>query len=680
MSDKKYSRAWWLKTLETERKHHDSWRKGAQVAWDEYRGKEDNPDEASREFYPIFWANTQITHSALYAKTPKPDVRKRYQDSEVPRPVAKAIERALQFTLDQEGIDDHAHRVVDDFLIAGLGVGKVEYLPVIQDGVIASQKVRLEYIPWARFCWEPSKDWDDVEWIAILHFMSKAEVKERFGVTVTVTGTEDTRMSQKAKDPESPNEDQVRVYEVWCKSTRKLYWLGRDTDEIEETIDDPLDLQGFFPVTRPMLLNIKDGALVPKTDYSFVRPLCKYVDTLTKRIFSLTAQIKDVGAYDASFPELAKLADLNVADGTLVPVNQLAMRLAQAPGTRASFDSIIATRDNSNKVATVSELSNLREQAKALIFETTGISDIVRGSSVASETASAQRLKGQWANIRLARKQQAVNSFFRDMFRLMAEIIAEHFDPAQIAVMTGVQLDEQSVAFLRNDAMRSFAIDVETDSTVAQDEVEDKRQRLEFTKTFTDYAAQLFPQVQQGIIPADLAKGVMSIAIGGFKYSAELEDAIEGMPGNLQQLQQLNQGLQQAQQQGQQLQQQLQESQAQIQKLTATNQELEAFKAQSEAQLKGAQTEKTLAETEKIKAEIPAVGVEAQAKVIGAQQSLEEGAVRLQKTRSEAAVASQAETAAVTPPRPKVKRTVLQYDDAGNPVGAVTVEEEASLH
>ena len=82
MTEKKYSRAWWLEQLSAEEKAHSSFLKEAETAYKEYRPK----DEAVA--YPIFWANTQITHSALYSKTPKPDVRKRYQDTQTPREIS----------------------------------------------------------------------------------------------------------------------------------------------------------------------------------------------------------------------------------------------------------------------------------------------------------------------------------------------------------------------------------------------------------------------------------------------------------------------------------------------------------------------------------------------------------------------------------------------------------------
>jgi hypothetical protein len=662
MSDKRYSREWWLKELETARKAHDGWRKSAQVAMKEYRGKEDKDGGDSPDFYPIFWANTQITHSALYNKTPAPDIRRRYQDAVVPKEVAKALERAIEFTLDQESVDDHAHRVFDDYLVSGLGVAKVEYLPTVEDDQITAQKIRLEYIPYDRFEWEPNKDWDDVGWICIQHGMSKAEVKAKFGVKVEIDASGDGRMSQQSKDAEAPNEDQVWVYEIWCRTTRTLHWIGKDTDEIDETVEDPLRLQGFYPITRPMMLNVKSGALVPKTDYSYIRPLCRYVDTLTKRIFSLTSQIKDVGAYDSSFPELAKIASPSAEDGTRVGVNGLSTRLLQAGGGRVTFDSVVAVQDNSGKVQVVASLQELREAAKGQIYETTGISDIVRGASVASESATAQQLKGQWANIRLARKQAAVNGFFRDTFRLMAEIVAEHYTPENLMQITGVQMTPEAVQFLRSDAMRSFAIDVETDSTIAMDEQADKKQRLEFTKTFTDYANIIMPQMQQGLIPADLGKGVLNIALGGFKYSEELEDALEALPGNAEQLGKLNQQGQQLQMQLQQAQQQMQAMQQELAKYQEAEEARKTATTQADVALKGAQTEKTYAETQQIGVADPANAIKAQAELVTAQSAANKAQLE------EAVVAKQAETV-LAPPPVTVDKIELQFDETGMPVG-----------
>jgi hypothetical protein len=52
-----------------------------------------------------------------------------------------------------------------------------------------------------------------------------------------------------------------------------------------------------------------------------------------------------------------------------------------------------------------------REQCKQAIYEVMGISDIMRGATKASETATAQRIKGSMGVSRLDdRKQQAAIS------------------------------------------------------------------------------------------------------------------------------------------------------------------------------------------------------------------------------------------------------------------------------
>jgi hypothetical protein len=159
------------------------------------------------------------------------------------------------------------------------------------------------------------------------------------------------------------------------------------------------------------------------------------------------------------------------------------------------------------------------------IYQITGLSDIIRGESNPNETATAQRLKGQWGSLRVRDRQRDLQRFCRDAIRLKAEIIAEHFSVDTLKAMTNVKLltaaEKQQIeqimpalqqaqeagipippgigptpeqmelmqeptwdevmALLKNDALRSFRIDVETDSTVEPDENAAKMAFTEFT-------------------------------------------------------------------------------------------------------------------------------------------------------------------------------------------------------
>lgn len=613
---KKYSRPWWLAKLRAEEKAHKDFRRQAEKAQKDYRG-DDTPEianstEDQSNFYPVFWSNVQGMKGYLLSKSPKPDVRKRNKDGQIPKSVPTAVERGLTFTLDTEDVDDHADRAMEDYLVAGLGAAKVEYeaevgpvavldamgqpVPVrdefgipqldeegqprmmMTEDVIA-QRMWLEYIPWPRFRWEPVKDWEDVTWVGVVHYMSRQEVRDRFDVDVKDAdmASGEARMSDRNGEPREQAKYQglVTVVEIWCKTTRKLHWIGLETPEIDVEEDDPLGLKGFFPFPRPMMLNIKSGQLIPKPDYTFVSPACKYVDKLTKRIYSLTNQIKAVYAHDGSMPELAQLADPTIPDGTIVGINGMHVKLQTPSGGRPSLDTIMLTRDNTAMVGVVQTLMQLRDVQIAKIDQITGYSDIQRGQTDPNETAAAQQIKGQWANVRLTDKKKAVNGFFREVFRIMAEVMSEHFTAQQFALMTGVQLSPEEMEILKSDIGRTFAIDVETDSTIAADDAEEKAQRLELSKTFMDYFNATSGPVAQGTMPPDMAKAIMSMAIGAYKYAADLDEAIDAMPSTAQKIAELQQQLQQSQQQ-------LQQAQTELQKVDQAANAREDMKANAD--------------------------------------------------------------------------------------------------
>jgi hypothetical protein len=76
-------------------------------------------------------------------------------------------------------------------------------------------------------------------------------------------------------------------------------------------------------------------------------------------------------------------------------------------------------------VASLQQLLMAREQCKQTIYEITGIADIMRGQTNASETLGAQEIKEGWGKLRLKRLQKEVQRYARDLLRMMLEIAAE---------------------------------------------------------------------------------------------------------------------------------------------------------------------------------------------------------------------------------------------------------------
>ena len=177
-----------------------------------------------------------------------------------------------------------------------------------------------------------------------------------------------------------------------------------------------------------------------------------------------------------------------------------------------------------------------REGLMKAIFELIGVSDIQRGATDPRETRGAQVLKANFGKRRLIPKQQRTQRFYRDLLRINAEIIAEHFDPQTIQAMSGTAVNEQMTMIMRSDALRDFTIDIETDSTIAPDDEMEKQGVAEFLTAMSNYLNAVMPIVQaqpQAVQPL----GQMLLWLSRkFKISRDIEDEITQFVEAMQQL------------------------------------------------------------------------------------------------------------------------------------------------
>lgn len=596
---------YWIGKINKEEKAHEEWRNRAKEAYGVFFNEARGMPE---QVFNLFYSTVQTLQARLYSKEPNPDVRRRYdasaenaQNDPQAQMLAKAskdaavlVERALNYTIDTSPFFTNTEQSVLDFLVAGMGVPYVKYKVDVQRDQqgnpteIMRQALEACHVPWSRFHWEPGKNWEDCDWAAIDDYLTRDEIKRQFNQDPQSEGS--TKADQAEKQGAAEKYSHLyRVSTVWYRPTRTIYVIGWNFDEPLKEYRDELNLEGFYPFPRPMFANVKSNDLTPTPDYWFNKQSYAYINRLVTRIQMLTAQIKASGFYDAGLPELANVSQ--VEDGTLVPVTNLLQRMQG--GSIADFSKMIAILPINDKVAAVRELQGLLIAEKARLDEVNGIADIVRGSSNANETLGAQQIKSNWASLRLAKKQGEVSRCMRDVFRIMAEIISEHFEPQSLYLMTGIQPDEMVMNIIKSDMGRTLAIDVESDSTVAMEDEAEKAQRLEMLNYMAGFVKDVLPAVQQGMLPGDLAKEMLLFALSSFKHGRSLEDALQAAPGTMQQLGMLTQQLQQQGQQIEQMGQALKQAQAQ-------NAQAEAIKAQEQMQsnaVKGAQAQASLAST-----------------------------------------------------------------------------------
>jgi hypothetical protein len=603
----------WIKELDAEKKAHKTWRNRAKKVMERYMDEEKSSDAR----FNILWSNTEVLHSALYNKAPNPDIRRRFKDKDpVAREVSDVMERAVSYTLDIYDFDSTVDKCVDDYLLAGMGNARLRYEPYFETGEkpviplevkeipaeiedfpseyeyyegetlvdptevqqgdegpfrygepeeeLVYEEVTCEPIPWNRFRWQPAKRWEDVGWTCIDHFLSKDELEDQFGdkaKDVPLSYSEDGEKLSEEED----GKGRALVHEIFCKSSRKVIVIAPGCPDPLAEEDDPLDLEGFYPFPAPMVATTASDKFIPVPDFIYYQDQAAELDSITQRIDKLTEELKYRGIYDGSFQQLQNVA--NSDDGEFTAIDDFAQRF---PNGR-DLDEVIKVMPLEELQRVIVALYQAREQVKQTIYEITGIADIMRGSSKATETLGAQQLKTQFGSMRLTKRQRIVNTWVRNLIKLKAEIIVEHFDPQTLSLITGKEITHEMMQVMRDDLLRSYKIDIETDSTITEDAAQERQDRIDLLTSITSFADSIGPAVQEGIVPLEIAKELLLFGVRGFKSGRNVEDALESIGGDEEQqgenpeVMQLRQQLEQMQMEAQQVIQNMQGELAQSQ-------------------------------------------------------------------------------------------------------------------
>lgn len=413
---------------------------------------------------------------------------------------------------------------------------------------VAYEECLVDHVHWEDFLTSPARTWAEVRWVARQVYMTKDEGKKRFGAVfedVPLDWLPPDIGEHEAMRPEHYLFRRARVWEIWDKPSRKVIWVAHGYSErVLDEVEDPLRLTGFFPTPKPLYATMTSESLIPVPDYQMYRDQAVQIDTLTARIEAISKSIKIAGVYDAAQEGIQRMFAEGV-ENQLIPVNQWG-QFSEKGGLKGSLDIL----DIGMLSEVLGKLVEVRAQAKNDLYEVTGISDIIRGTTAASETATAQQIKAGFGTMRLRARQQEVARFARDLIRLVSEIVCEHFtgrtmllvsDIANIAETspTDIPLIGDAIRLLQDDKTRLLRIDVETDSTIMANHQQEQQARIQFLTMASQFLQQALPAIQQSPEVAPLLGQMMLFGIRSFPQGAELEGAFENA------IKQLEQALQQ---------------------------------------------------------------------------------------------------------------------------------------
>jgi hypothetical protein len=498
----------------------------------------------------------------VYAKLPKASAKRRFGDrDQIGRVAAQLIERALDYEIEHyPDFRATMKYAVEDRFLGGRGVAWVRYEPHVraqelalpEDGAQVTEDVDedgnlpegaempeeieyecapVDYVHWKDFGHSSARTWEEVTQVWRWVYMTREALVERFGEDMGSKIPLDSGPDNLDGPNRKREGTRAKICELWCKETQKVYWLHKNMGQFVDERDDPLGLEGFFPCPKPLYATTTSDNLVPVPDFLLYQDQANELDILSDRIDGLVKALRMRGVYDASQPALQRL--LTEGDNnTLIPVDKW-MAFGEKGGLKGSIDLLPLD----TLAQALIQCYGAREQIKAQIYEITGISDIIRGQTAASETATAQQIKGQYAGLRLRSMQEEVALFASELIRLKAQIIATKFQPQTILAYAAAQqmspedqqLIPQALQVLADKPLRNFRIEVASDSLVQIDEQQNKQDRLEFVQAYGGFLERALPVVQQAPQAAGIVIELMKYGIGAFKQAEPLEGTLDRM-------------------------------------------------------------------------------------------------------------------------------------------------------
>lgn len=545
------------------------------------RYKDDRKANDTRVRFNILWSNVQTLSPALFAKNPKPNVERRFQDDDdIGRLASEVIERGTSYFIDDKYYDV-MREIVNDRLLVGRGTGWLRYVPNFEsqstdeegdvtDDVplpeVYSEEIIMDYVHWQDFGCVWGRTWEEVPAVWRRVYMDRDALKKRFPdkwesipLDYTPEKMNDEKIAETAK--------KATIYEIWDKVNKKAVWIHKSVSEPLDTIDDPLKLKDFFPCPRPLFATLANDTIIPVPDYIEYQDQADEIDELTARIALLTKAVKVAGVYASDAEGVQRLLNEGL-ENRLVPIEQWAM-FAEKGGLKGVMEFL----PMKEIVETIAALYEARDKVKKDLYEISGISDIIRGEGDPDETATGVKTKGQFATLRLNSMQGEVARFCRDTVRIIAEIICKHFSDDTVKKLSGLKLmtaqekqqfqsmqqlqqlqaqkaqqgggqppqappvDEKMqemlsdptwedvIALLKDDTMRCFRIDIETDSTIKADQDADRAARVEFLTAAGGFLQQAVTIPNPELMP--LLMNMLMFGVRGFHVGKDLESSFK---------------------------------------------------------------------------------------------------------------------------------------------------------
>jgi len=563
----------WTVEFSAAKKYVTDWHEEAKRSIAVFLKEKDTGKMGEKTHLNLYYANINTLDALLYGAPPAAQVKRRFADAndDVARAAGEMVERLLNTDIEREddGYTTALGLCLQDRLLASWGFARCRYVaefetqvtpaipgppgpfgeptelaPEVTKEVKTFEDVEIDHVNWDDQLWSPCRRFHDLRWWAHRAYMVRDALIERFGEDIGDKVPLNAKGDDKEDGSAPPSPwNRAEVWEIWDKEHKKVWWFVEGFDQILDSKDDPLQLPGFWPFPQPLAGNLTSKQFVPKTDYEIAREMYEDCNILARRIANLEDSIKVSGAYDQSCGELQSMVE-GGGENKMIPVENWA-----AFSERGGVAGAISWLPLDQIVAAIDKLSQKLSEKMNLLYQVTGMSDIMRGAAQAGATATEQAIKARFAGVRVQSFQQRFAKFAGDLQRIKYQIMCNLFDPETIIKRSNIQatpdapLAMQAVKFLKEKG-NEYRITVDPDSVSLADMTALTQERTEYAKMLGGTLQALQPVAQAVPGGIKLVLEVLKWVSASLKGSSGIEGAFDKALAEAEKAQQ------QAQQQG----------------------------------------------------------------------------------------------------------------------------------
>jgi hypothetical protein len=613
--------------IEASLKAHEDFFKTAKDAYELYalQGEHNKGTD-----YNLMRQMVNITLPHIFNQPPKIVTKKRSSTNNlVDNIAAQSIKKLLTYNNDCIPFYEVFVRILTDFLVTGRGVSWISYdFNVTEDDEVIDERVLIERVLPCDFIHGNAESWTSVPWVGRAIYLMRKDLKDKFGLSkekIDALHFSDTFQDNDEIKIHHPSKqglkeyERARIWEIYDREAQKVYYYSSDSTTERPIMfgskDSPLKFKNFFPCPKPLLNVCGIDSIIPVSEYEYMLRDQARLDVVCNNIAFIEELIRPTSLHDKRFSlEVKQLYQSRNATKTH-PVDNLSTMIAD---NQEIFYFLPLELFSSALEGQRMSRDDILKNA----FEKSGISDIMRGISEPTDAAGTVQTKQRNSSSRVQQIRTLVDYFLRDTLELQAEAACQMFSDELISVICEyppqaempveipvevlqtnpelAQLYQQKVmAFqqyqpfaealevLRNVNIRDYRINVETQSTLAEDDAQEKQNAMEFSQALSTSLASLSDAKERTPEILPLVMSSLKIILNKFSPGQEFTEEIEGaLNESLQKIQesamqkqqqemQMQQEQMQMQQQKQQADIEMQQAQLQLQQEAARQKALE---------------------------------------------------------------------------------------------------------